>query len=121
MPGGTKILERVVSTLWPWRIRQPIRRGWGWALGVLPILLTLALWAALTHGEAEERVSSSVIFPSPFEVVGSFHSLWFDRAFSRSAITSFVRVVVGFTIGVAVALPVGIGMGSLDRKRTSLK
>jgi NitT/TauT family transport system permease protein len=103
-----------VSALWSWKIRQPIRRGWGWALGVLPILLTLALWAALTRGEAEERVISPVILPSPFEVVGSFHSLWFDRAFSRSAITSFVRVVVGFTIGVAVALPVGIGMGSFE-------
>src|SRR5262244_1033002 len=121
MPGGTTLLEQAVSALWPWRIRQPIHRSWGWVLGVLPILLALALWAALTRGEAEERVISPVILPSPFEVVGSFHSLWFDRAFSRSAVTSFVRVVVGFTIGVAVALPAGIGMGSFEPVRAMFR
>ena len=103
---------RALSALWRWKIRQPIHRGWGWVLGVLPILLTLALWAALTHGEAEERVISPVILPSPFEVVGSFHSLWFERGLSRSAVISFLRVVSGFAIGAATALPIGIGMGA---------
>lgn len=121
MPSDTTVWERAVSAFWPWRIRQPIHRGWGWALGVLPILLTLALWAALTQGEAEERVISPVILPSPFEVAGSLHSLWFDRAFSRSAVTSFVRVVVGFAIGVAVALPVGIGMASCEPIRAAFR
>jgi len=121
MPNGTKVLERAVSALWSWRIRQPIHRGWGWALGVLPILLTLALWAALTHGEAEERVISPVILPNPFEVAGSLHSLWFDRAFSRSAVTSLVRVVVGFAIGVVIVLPVGIGMASCEPIRAAFR
>jgi ABC-type nitrate/sulfonate/bicarbonate transport system permease component len=108
------VVEGAVRPFWSWRIRQPIARSWSWVLGVLPILLTLALWAALTHGEAEERIISPVILPNPFEVVGSFSSLWFERALSRSAIISFLRVVIGFVVGAALALPIGIGMGAFE-------
>lgn len=118
MTGG--ILKRA-GTLWRWRIRQPIANVSVWVLGIVPILLTLAIWAALTHGEAEERVISPVILPSPSEVVGSFPSLWFERALSRSAVISFMRVLVGFGIGVLVALPAGIGMGSFEPIRAAFR
>jgi NitT/TauT family transport system permease protein len=62
-----------------------------------------------------------VILPSPVEVIGSFHSLWFDRALSRSAVVSFTRVVVGFLIGTAIALPVGVGMGAFEPIRAMFR
>ena len=38
-------------------------------LGAVPIVLSIALWWALTHGPAEERVLSPVILPAPGEVL----------------------------------------------------
>ena len=104
---------------WPWPVRQPVPRAAVWLLGVVPILLTLAGWWALTLGAAEERVISPVILPSPVEVALSFRSLWFDRAFSRSAVISFGRVLVGFLVGSALALPIGIGMGAFGPVRAA--
>lgn len=102
-----------------WKIRRPIPRAAAWVLGIVPVLLTLALWYALTHGAAEERVLSPVILPSPGEVVTSFPSLWWERALSRSVITSFLRVLVGFAVGASVALPLGIFMASFDAVRAA--
>lgn len=102
-----------------WKIRWPVARPIAVALGLIPVLLMLGLWFVLTHGAAEERVLSPVILPSPAEVVSSFPSLWWERALSRSVITSFLRVLVGFAVGAAVALPLGIFMASFEAVRAS--
>jgi NitT/TauT family transport system permease protein len=97
-----------------WRIRAGIPAWTVWGLGAVPIALSFLLWAGLTWGEAEQRIISPVILPSPFEVVGSMSSLWFERALSRSALVSFLRVLVGFVVAVMVTLPIGIGMASFE-------
>jgi NitT/TauT family transport system permease protein len=84
-------------------------------LGAVPPLFLLTIWFASTWGTSESRLISPVILPSPYEVIGHLHSLWFDAEFSRSALKSFIRVLEGFLIGLSVALPLGIGMGSLGR------
>lgn len=101
------------------KIRRPVVRTWAMMLGAVPILLSLGLWYALTSGPAEERVISPVILPSPGEVVRSFPPLWFERALSRSAITSFLRVLVGFLVGAGAAVPLGIYMGSFGPVRAA--
>lgn len=102
-----------------WKIRWPVPRATALVLGLVPILAALGLWFALTHGVAEERVLSPVILPSPGEVVTSFPSLWWERALSRSLVTSFLRVLVGFAVAALVALPLGIFMASFDAVRAS--
>ena len=91
------------------------------ALGVIPILLTLAAWYAITYGAAEERLISPVILPSPGEVVRSFPPLWFERALSRSVVVSFMRVLEGFAVAAAVAIPLGIWMGSFEGVRATFR
>lgn len=105
----------------PWRIRRPVSRARAAALGAVPIALTLGLWFGLTLGAAEERVLSPVILPSPGEVIGSFPTLWWERALSRSVITSFLRVLVGFAVGAAAALPLGIAMAAFGRARAAFQ
>ncbi len=98
------------------RIREEIPTPLAWALGTLPILLILGLWWFATAGaSAEERLISPAILPSPNEVLGSFRSLWFDRALTRNVLISLGRVAAGFALGVAIAFPLGLLMGAFTK------
>ena len=101
----------------PWlRIREPVAPWLRWALGVLPIAALLGLWTLLTSGAtAEARWISPTILPSPLEVVRSLPSLWFDRALTRNLFVSLYRVMAGFAVGVAIAFPLGLMMGSFSK------
>lgn len=105
----------LVSTGWL-RIREQIPTPLAWALGTVPILLILGLWWLATAGAtAEERLISPAILPSPAEVLASFRSLWFDRALTRNILISLGRVAAGFALGVAIAFPLGLLMGSFTK------
>lgn len=97
------------------RIREPL--GWTMrlVLGVIPILAIIGLWALATQGEFEERWISVAILPSPWEVAGSFPSLWFKSELSRSALLSAGRIVAGFGVALAIALPIGVLMGAFSK------
>lgn len=96
-------------------IREELPAMWWWLLGLVPIVLLILIWTALTWGAAEERVISPTILPGPGEVVASFPSLWFDRALTRNVAVSFGRVVAGFAVAVLLAFPLGLLMGSFTK------
>jgi NitT/TauT family transport system permease protein len=98
-------------------IRGRITRTGKILLGVIPIVLIIGGWALLTTGAAEERVISPLILPSPWEVVKSFPSLWWQAELSRSIIASAWRVVLGFGAALIIAFPLGIAMGAFSRVR----
>jgi len=105
---------RLLGTLL--QIRESVPAWQRWVLGMLPILFILALWWFVTAGaRAEDRMISPTILPSPLEVVHSARSLWFDRALTRNAFVSLGRVVGGFVVGVAIAFPLGVLMGSFSK------
>lgn len=89
-------------------------------LGVIPVVVIFAVWLLATSGEAEERLISPTILPSPGEVLRSFHSLWFEAELSRSIMASAFRVVVGFAVGCVFAMPLGILMGAFTKVRALL-
>lgn len=100
------------------RIREELPLWQRWVLGVIPILGLLGLWWLVTSGATpESRWISPTILPNPLEVVRSFPSLWFERALTRNAITSFLRVLMGFAVGVALAFPLGLAMGSFTKAK----
>jgi NitT/TauT family transport system permease protein len=101
----------------PWlRIREPVPTWQLWALGVVPIAALLGLWALLTSGATPEaRLISPTILPSPAEVVRALPSLWFDRALTRNLFVSLYRVLAGFAVGVAIAFPLALMMGSFSK------
>jgi NitT/TauT family transport system permease protein len=98
-------------------IRGRVSRTGKVILGVIPILVILGGWTLLTMGEAEARVISPLILPSPWEVVKSFPSLWFNAELSRSIVASGYRVILGFGAAVILAFPLGIAMGAFGRVR----
>ena len=85
--------------------------------GLLCLILILVVWQILTAGEPESRIVDNMTLPSPGETFGSFHSLWFDRALARSAVWSLGRVLGGFLLAVAVAVPLGVVASSFRRLR----
>jgi len=98
-------------------IRGPIDPRMRILLGLIPVAVLLLIWFGLTFGEAEERVISPLILPSPIEVVKAVRSLWFESELSRSVVASGLRVLGGFGVALAAALPLGIGMGAFSRIR----
>jgi len=114
--GGGGPESRAVHPRELLRIREDVPGWLRWALGVVPIAVLLGVWWLLTgSGPAEGRIISSVILPSPLEVLHSFPKLWFDRALTRNAGLSLSRVLAGFAIGVAVAFPLGLLMGAFSK------
>ncbi len=100
----------------PWLgIRTPVSTTWKIILGTIPIVFLFLLWWLLTTGEAEMRILSPLILPSPVEVLKSFKSLWFEAELTRSLIASTFRVVLGFLVGVMVAFPLGLFMASFSK------
>lgn len=96
-------------------IREPVARPLAIALGVVPVVVIVGLWALMTHGAAEERIISPVILPSPAEVAGSLKSLWFEAELSRSIVASAARVVGGFVVALAIVFPLGVLMGAFSK------
>ena len=82
-------------------------------VGVGAMGAVVALWWLATVGAgAENRLVSPVILPSPAEVVRSFPSLLNERALLQSIAATLRRVLVGFGLGIAVGVPLGIAAGS---------
>lgn len=85
------------------------------ALGAGCLALLGALWTAVTHGVAEERLLSPAILGSPAELFGSFKELWFDRALMRNLLASLWRVAQGFGLAALVGVPLGVVAGTWPR------
>lgn len=122
------LLNAFLSRAGRWfAIRERIPRWQYVALALAPIALALLLWQALTSGPAEERAISPLILPSPLEVAAEFSSLWMGTAkpdgtwirlpFIYHVAISFRRVLIGFAVACALALPIGFGMGAFERVR----
>ncbi len=85
------------------------------AFGVLGVLAVLLVWYILTMGPPEKRIVPPYSLPSLAETLKSFPSLWMDRALARSAVWSLGRVLGGFAIAAAIAVPLGVLAGSYFR------
>ena len=82
-------------------------------------------WWMLTHGIPEERVLGPTILPSPTEVVQSLHDLvrasdTEGRGLLDHIGLSLRRVALGFLLGLAIVLPIGILMGSFGSARATM-
>ncbi len=98
------------------RVRERIGPLWRLLLGLAPPLALLGVWFWLTSGETvEARRVSILVLPSPVEVANALPSLWFDSALMRNILTSLGRVLGGFAIAAAIAVPLGLAMGSFSK------
>ncbi len=86
--------------------RRRARTGGGRRMGlnVVAVALGVAVWAALTSGDL-------VGLPGPWEVVLQAAKSLRSGQLPSDMLASLARVLLGFVIGVAAAIPVGFLMG----------
>ncbi|MCC6154704.1 MAG: ABC transporter permease subunit [Candidatus Hydrogenedentes bacterium] len=85
------------------------------------ITLALLIWYIVTAGPVEERIVDPITLPSLADTIQSFPRLWFERALARGAIASLGRVLGGFVLAAAIAVPLGICAGSFLRLNAFLR
>jgi NitT/TauT family transport system permease protein len=77
------------------------------------IMIVLVAWWFVTRGDrVEDRILVPLILPSPVEVLLAFPQLHIEQALVRSALKSFERVTIGFSLAALVAVPLGVYMAS---------
>lgn len=103
-----------------YRVRGDVPYYWRIAMGAIALGALFLVWWLVTLGTAEERIISPVTLGSPKEVFGSFGKLWFDRALTRNAILSLMRVLKGFGLALLIGLPLGVLSGVFPRFRALL-
>lgn len=100
-----------LSDLLELRLQPP--RLTRWLLGLGAVLAVLAVWWFVTAGdEAEMRIVSPVILPSPGEVFSSAGSLITERALLKSIAFTLERVFMGFALAIIIGVPLGVLAGS---------
>jgi ABC-type nitrate/sulfonate/bicarbonate transport system permease component len=82
-------------------------------IGALALaVVVLAWWAATLGTDAEDRLISPVILPSPLEVMRSFPVLLNERALLQSVAATLKRVMIGFGLAALIGVPIGILAGA---------
>jgi NitT/TauT family transport system permease protein len=92
-------------------VREPVSQRHKQALALAGFLSLAAAWCVLSYG----GIIPGVILPSPTEVLRAFPTLHFEEALVRSAGWSLYRVGMGFLLSAAVAIPLGLLMGTFPR------
>ena len=108
-----------------WSLRKPLPRDVQVWIGLIMPLLILGLWVGLTAGP--KPVVGPLFLPSPVEVlrvlvrdlflgkpVGDKGHVEIVRVLLDAAWVSTLRISVAFVIATAVAVPLGILMGSFE-------
>jgi NitT/TauT family transport system permease protein len=72
--------------------------------------LLLLVWCVLSYG----GVVSPAFLPSPTDVVKGLLQLAFEKNLGAAVLTSTKRITIAFTLAAAVALPLGVLMGSFE-------
>ena len=90
------------------QVREPVTVRTSRVLAAAGLATFVGVWCALSYG----NIVPTIILPSPTEVLRAFPVLHFEEALVRSAVRSFYRVTMGFALAAAVAIPLGIVMGT---------
>jgi ABC-type nitrate/sulfonate/bicarbonate transport system permease component len=115
--AATDTVVRVAESRRPagglFAFRRPVPPWAAALLGLLCLTLVLGVWWFLTRGPHEERLISYNSLPSPVETYNreQIEDLWFNNALTRNLLVSLRRVVLGFALAAAVAIPLGVLCG----------
>jgi NitT/TauT family transport system permease protein len=93
--------------------RRPVSPIAAIMLGLLCIAMVVGLWWFLTRGPHEERIIGHNALPSPAETFSAeqLQDLWKQNKLAANLYVSLRRVVLGFALAAAIAVPLGVLCG----------
>jgi NitT/TauT family transport system permease protein len=100
-------------------VRSSIQESTGRLLGAASVILVLGAWCFCSYvtvtreGESVPLVSHFFL-PAPDEVIKSLVYLIYEKGLLNAIATSTVRILKAFALSIAVALPLGIAMGTFQ-------
>jgi NitT/TauT family transport system permease protein len=100
-------------------VRSSIASGTGRLLGISSVVLVLGAWCVcsyvnVTRDGNSEPLVSHFFLPAPHEVLKSLLYLTYEKGLLQAIGTSTVRILKAFALSIAIALPLGIAMGTFD-------
>jgi len=108
---STEVVEVPLTHQHFFKIREDLLPRNRVIIGLIGIALVLLLW----YGLSVHDVISKVILPSPGEVLRAFAPLHWEMELTKGIFISLKRVTLGFLIAAALAIPLGILMGSFPK------
>jgi NitT/TauT family transport system permease protein len=91
------------------QLQAPISRRLSTGLGVAGFVTVLLLWSLLTY----TGLVDPFFLPSPSEVASAFYDLVVNQGFVGDIGASSARILAGFGVAAALAIPVGVAIGAL--------
>jgi NitT/TauT family transport system permease protein len=91
-------------------LRTPLPQGVSFALGLVAPVAVLGAWCLTTYG----GLAPPDFLPSPTEVLRGTLQLFLEHDLMSAIVISTRRIAIAFLLASAVALPLGVLMGSLE-------
>ena len=88
--------------------KEPIPRRLSLGLGIGGFVVVVAVWAVLTYGGLIEPL----FLPKPGTVATALYDMFVHEDFLSDVWASTYRIMVGFLAAAAIAIPLGIAIGS---------
>ncbi len=96
------------------RIRRQARKASSLATFVTSVILGLIAWQLIS------LPYNAYFFPSPLETWASFKELTEDGVLADSIAASAMRIIIGWSLGLVVGVPIGLVMGRFEFVRRLL-
>lgn len=117
--GATRPTPRKRAKPSLWALRSPISAVAGRTASLVSLAVLLAAWCVATYVQVErngvmEPLVKPAFLPAPDAVLKSLLYLIFEKDLGGALIISGVRILKAFALSIAVALPLGIAMGSFE-------
>lgn len=119
MPSEVKAPVHVRPRPSLWVLRSAIPAGPGRLASFISLAVLVGAWCALSYIQVERKgelvpLVPHFFLPAPDQVIKSLFYLIFEKDLLQAVAVSALRIVKAFGLSLAVALPLGIAMGSFE-------
>lgn len=119
VPAAGKTPPRARATPSVWALRSNIPAGPARLASMLSIGVLIVAWCAVSYIEVERGgqkvpLVPHFFLPAPDQVIKSLFYLIFEKDLLQAVLVSAIRIAKAFGLSLAVALPLGIAMGSFE-------
>jgi NitT/TauT family transport system permease protein len=119
MPSNADVKPRPRAAPTLWGLRSPISPTASRVAALASLGVLVLAWCVLSYVEVERNgqqvpLVPHFFLPSPDQVVKSLFYLVFEKELLQAVGISAVRILKAFGLSLAVALPLGIAMGSFE-------